>query len=294
MKEIRIGTRESRLAVIQAKMLQDHLNHVPGCEATLVPMKTTGDKIQHITLDQIGGKGLFLKELDMALQEGQTDLSVHSLKDVTMEMPEGYPLLGVSGREDPRDVLVLPKGETEIDLSKPIGCSSKRRVLQVRKIFPEATFQSIRGNIGTRLEKLDCGQYGALVLAAAGLKRLGLEDRISRYFSVDEVIPAAGQGVLAVQGRADFDRTVLEGFLDEKAWLMATAERAFVKYLDGGCSSPIAAYAEIRGTELSLTGLYYEDGFGQEFQVGKISGDASEAEKLGILLAKQMKEQDNL
>ena len=289
MKEIRIGTRESKLALIQAQMLQKHINGLPGCSATLLPMKTTGDKILHIPLDQIGGKGLFLKELDMALQEGKTELSVHSLKDVTMELPEGYPLLGVSVREDPRDVLVLPKGMNEIDFQKPIGCSSKRRILQMKKLFPNADFQSIRGNIETRLEKLDSGQYSALVLAAAGLKRLGLEQRISRYFTVDEIIPAAGQGMLAVQGREDFDTSVLEGFLDENARRMAMAERAFVKYLDGGCSSPIAAYAEISGDQLSLTGLYYEEQFGEEYQVGKITGDVSQAEQLGIMLAKRMR-----
>src|SRR5699024_2791763 len=137
-----------------------------------------------------GGKGLFVKELDRALLSGRTDLSVHSLKDMPMEISEELPIVAYSRREDPRDVLVLPAGAKEVDFQKPIGCSSLRRVLQLKELFPQATFASVRGNVLTRLSKLDAGEYGALVLAAAGLKRLGLEDRISRYFSVEEILPA--------------------------------------------------------------------------------------------------------
>ena len=177
MKSVRIGTRESKLAVIQSRIVGDYLTSL-GIKYELVKMKTTGDKILDKTLDKIGGKGLFVKELDHALLEGRSDISVHSLKDMPMELPEELPIIAFSEREDPRDVLVLPEGATEIDFSKPIGSSSFRRRIQIEKLYPQAKVESVRGNVQTRLKKLDEGQYGALVLAAAGLIRLGLEDRI--------------------------------------------------------------------------------------------------------------------
>ena len=193
MKTIRIGSRESRLAVIQSEMVMEYLKkECQDREISLLTMKTTGDKILDRTLDKIGGKGLFVKELDKALLEKKSDLSVHSLKDVPMEVPEELPLVAFSKREDPRDVLVLPRGSREIDFTKPIGCSSLRRILQLKELYPQAEFKSVRGNVQTRLNKLDSGEYSALILAAAGLKRLGLEERISRYFEPEEMIPAAG------------------------------------------------------------------------------------------------------
>ncbi|MGN0363320.1 MAG: hydroxymethylbilane synthase [Bilifractor sp.] len=245
-KKIIIGSRESQLAVVQSRLVIRYLNeNHPEVETELLTMKTTGDKILDRRLDQIGGKGLFVKELDKALIEHRSDFSVHSLKDLPMEVSESLPIVAYSRREDPRDVLVLPKGKTEIDFSKPIGTSSLRRILQLKKLFPDAAFESVRGNLQTRLRKLDEGQYSAIILAAAGMKRMGLAERISRYFSVDEVIPSAGQAILAVQGRKDEDASVFDGFRDEDATLAAIAERAFVRYLNGGCSSPIAAHATI-------------------------------------------------
>ena len=183
-------------------MVRDYiLSYNKDCEVELLTMKTTGDKILDRTLDKVGGKGLFVKELDKALLEKKSQLSVHSLKDMPMEVPEELPLLAFSKREDPRDVLVLPEGIKELDESKPIGCSSLRRTLQLKELYPNMKFKSVRGNVQTRLKKLDEGQYSALVLAAAGLKRLKLENRISRYFEPEEVLPAAGQGILAIQGR---------------------------------------------------------------------------------------------
>ena len=248
------------------------------------------DKILDRTLDKVGGKGLFVKELDRALLSGRTDLSVHSLKDMPMEISEELPIVAYSRREDPRDVLVLPAGAKEVDFQKPIGCSSLRRVLQLKELFPQATFASVRGNVLTRLSKLDAGQYGALVLAAAGLKRLGLEDRISRYFSVEEILPAAGQGILAVQGRAGEDYGFLAGYDDGEARVAATAERAFVRTLNGGCSSPVAAHAQVRGDELCLTGLYYNEQSGK-WKKAAIQGGIGEAKALGIRLAGQLKEE---
>lgn len=245
-EKVVIGSRESRLAVIQSEMVREYLlDKNPGLTVDILTMKTTGDKILNQALEKIGGKGLFVKELDCALLEKRTDLSVHSLKDVPMELPRELPLIGFSRREDPRDVLVLPEGKTEIDFSKPVGCSSRRRMIQFQQLYPQAVFKTIRGNVQTRLRKLDSGEYGATILAAAGLKRLGLENRISRYFTAEEMIPAAGQAILAVQGRADEDYTWLEGYSDREAGISALAERAFVRELGGNCSTPVAAYAQI-------------------------------------------------
>ena len=176
MRKVVIGSRESKLAVVQSEMVRDYIReNNADIQVEILTMKTTGDKILDRTLDKIGGKGLFVKELDKALMERKTELSVHSLKDMPMEVPEELPLLAFSKREDPRDVLVLPEGIKELDESKPIGCSSLRRTLQLKELYPNMKFKSVRGNVQTRLKKLDEGQYSALVLAAAGLKRLKLE-----------------------------------------------------------------------------------------------------------------------
>lgn len=291
MKKICIGSRESRLAVIQSEMVMDYLKKAcPDREISLLTMKTTGDKILDRTLDKIGGKGLFVKELDRALLEKRSDLSVHSLKDMPMETPEELPIVAFSRREDPRDVLVLPEGKDTIDFSKPLGCSSQRRILQLKELFPQAEYKSIRGNVITRLRKLDEGEYGGLILAAAGLKRLGLSHRISRYFEPEEMIPAAGQGILAVQGRAGEDYSYLEGFADQEGTWAALSERAFVRYLDGGCSSPVAAHARIRGGQIHLLGLYYEEETGK-YKKGSMEGSVEEAEALGIRLAEKLKKE---
>lgn len=179
-----------------------------------------------------------------------------------MEVPEDLPLVAFSKREDPRDVLVLPQGASEWDRTKPIGCSSRRRILQLKELFPQVECRSVRGNVQTRLRKLDEGEYGALVLAAAGLKRLGLEYRIHRYFDPEEMIPAAGQGILAVQGRKELDTDMLKGFQDEEAYWEALAERAFVTELNGGCSSPIGAHGRTIDHKLVLLGLYYDEDTG--------------------------------
>jgi len=287
MKPVRIGTRESILAVIQSEMVGQYLAE-QGITYELVKMKTTGDKILNKTLDKIGGKGLFVKELDHALLDGRSDISVHSLKDLPMEVPEELPVIAFSKREDPRDVLVLPEGAEEIDFSKPIGSSSFRRRIQIEKLYPQARVESVRGNVQTRLRKLDEGQYGALVLAAAGLIRLGLEDRIYKYFEPSEILPAAGQGVLAVQGREGEDYSWASGYNDVKTEKEVLAERAFVRWLDGGCSSPIAAFAVCGEDALEIEGLYYDDATGK-WHRESISGDPDRAEELGIELAKTMK-----
>ena len=288
--KLRIGSRESRLAVIQSQMVMEKIAEAePAAELELVTMKTTGDKILDKTLDKIGGKGLFVRELDQALREEKVDFTVHSLKDMPMEVPEDLPLAAFSSREDPRDVLVLPEGTTEIDRSKPIGCSSRRRQLQLKKLFPDMAIEPVRGNVQTRLAKLEAGQFSALVLAAAGLKRLGLEERISRYFSVEEILPAAGQGILAVQTRKGMNTDCLRLVQDKESACCARAERAFVRALNGGCSSPVAAHAVVEGTLLTLTGFYVSAD--ERIQrKGSIRGSAANAEMLGKTLARQLKE----
>ena len=289
MKTIRVGSRESKLAVIQSELVMEAIRaHHSEITLELVTMKTTGDKILDRTLYKIGGKGLFVKELDSALLDGRVDLTVHSCKDLPMEEDPAIPLAGFSKREDPRDVLVLPEGVTELDPAKPIGCASARRTVQLKTLFPHMEVAPVRGNVLTRLRKLDEGQYSALVLAAAGLKRLGLERRITRYFSVEEMIPAAGQGIMALQTRAGEDLSYLSGVVDEAGTLCAQAERAFVRKLDGGCSSPIAAHAVLEGETITLTGLYVDQA-GQMFRE-KISGPREQGTSLAEQLANSMKE----
>lgn len=306
---IRVGSRESRLAVAQAELVMDRIQAChPELTLELVTMKTTGDKILDRSLEAIGGKGLFVKELDRALRDGTIDISVHSLKDMPMEEDPELPLLAFSVREDPRDALVLPcrilpacpgpedgpycAPETEdqdglrgpLRFEKPLGCSSARRRLQLDSLFPGVQVEGIRGNVITRLAKLDAGVFGGLVLASAGLRRLGLAGRISRCFSVEEMLPAAGQGILAVQGRAGEDHAYLDCVDDAASRAAALAERRFVKTLDGGCTSPVAAFARVRGKELSLTGFYVNPQTGQQ-RKGALAGMVSEAEILGEQLA---------
>ncbi|WP_324825558.1 hydroxymethylbilane synthase [Sinanaerobacter sp. ZZT-01] len=290
-RKIRIGSRESKLAVIQSQMVMDliHQYH-PEIELELVTMKTTGDIILDKTLDKIGGKGLFVKELDKALLEGKIDLSVHSLKDMPMEVPEEIPLIGFSKRENPSDVLVLPEGVKELDPAKPIGSSSRRRNLQLSTLYPGHETKSVRGNVLTRLSKLDSGEYSALVLAYAGLERLGLSGRISRAFSPQEMVPSAGQGILAIQGRAGENYDFLDCVRDKDAESEALAERAFVRYLDGGCSSPIGAFAQASDSKITIRGLYYDEESG-EYCIEETSGERKDGIRLAEALAKRLKEE---
>ena len=281
---IRVGSRDSRLAVVQAEEVCRALG-----DCKLITMKTTGDKILDRTLDKVGGKGLFVKELDRALADGRVDLTVHSLKDVPMEQPDGLPLVAFTRREDARDALVLP-GSGVWDKTKPIGCSSARRRVQLKALFPHIDVQPVRGNVQTRLAKLDSGAYGALVLAAAGLHRLGLQSRISRYFSPDEILPAAGQGILAVQGRAGEWEDMVRLVDDADARDCAAAERSFVQTLGGGCFAPVAAYAETQGDILHLRGLYVSADE-QRMARGAVTGRRAEAVSLGRTLALQLKAQ---
>lgn len=285
-KTIKIGSRDSRLAVAQTQLVIDFLES-QGNRCSLVTMKTTGDIILDRALDKIGGKGLFVKELDRALTDGTVDLTVHSLKDLPMEQSPDLPVIAYSTRANPFDALVLAAGAREIDFSRPIGCAGARRRIQLKKLFPSCTVAGVRGNVITRLQKLDSGEYSALVLASAGLDRLGLLSRASRIFTADEMIPSAGQGVLAVQARADFDTSLLQGFDDRDARDTSLCERAFVAALDGGCSSPVAAYATLDGDTITLCGMYVDEN--ENTSIAEICGDRTDGLQIGSELALAMK-----
>lgn len=287
---VRIGSRESILAVRQAEIIRERiLAYDPEISVEIVTMKTTGDKILDKSLEKIGGKGLFVKELDRALLDGRIDIAVHSLKDVPMEVNPDLPLLAYSRREDPRDVLILRRGLDRLPENAVVGTSSRRRALQMSKLFPGCTFRGIRGNVHTRMRKLEEEGYDATLLAAAGLKRLGMEHVIGRYFSTEEMIPAAGQGILAVQGRRGETFGWIPALDDPAGRAAACAERQFIRTCGGGCTSPSAAYAEVSGGELRIRGLYYDENSG-EYREGELCADISRAEQAGEALARRLME----
>lgn len=286
--KIKIGSRESKLAVEQANIVIKQLkSQYKNIEIELLTMKTTGDIILDKTLDKIGGKGLFIKELDKALIDNKTDISVHSLKDMPMDIDESLPIVAYLKREIPLDVLILPKGINYIDIKKPIGTSSKRRVFQLKKIYKEHSFKPIRGNILTRLEKLDNGEYSALVLAYAGIKRLNLEERIFKIFNNNEILPACGQGIIAIQGKKGKDYSYLDFLNDKNTEYEAKCERAFVRELNGGCSLPICAFATIKNDKIILKGFYADN---NNYILKEEIGNIEDYEKIGIDLAKKFKE----
>lgn len=246
-----IATRESRLALWQAEHVRDRLIH-QGHRVALLGMTTQGDQILDRALSKVGGKGLFVKELEVALAEGRADLAVHSLKDVPMELPTGFVLAGVLEREDPRDAWVSPHCATPLELppGAVVGTSSLRRVVLLRALLArhgrtDVAIEPLRGNLDTRLRKLDDGQYHAIVLAAAGLKRLGLWHRIRHVFEPHDMLPAAGQGALGIEVRIDRADvlTALDPLLHRPTWWAVTAERAVSRTLGGSCSMPLAAFA---------------------------------------------------
>ena len=296
---IRIGSRESILAVRQAEIIRDLIRKAdPQIETEIITMKTTGDKILDRNLDQIGGKGLFVKELDRALLEGKIDISVHSLKDMPMEVDPALPILAYGKREDPRDVLIFREGVEELGEGSVVGTSSRRRALQLKELYPGCEFRGIRGNVQTRMRKLSEEGYDATLLAAAGLARLGMESCIGKYLSVEEMIPSAGQGILAVQGRRGEDYPWLKMIDDREARLAALAERQFIRVTGGGCTSPSAAHAQICGNELRLRGLYYDETverYWKDVIIVRLDGEDREkqekqAEQAGEELALRMME----
>ncbi len=250
-----IATRESRLALWQAEHVKVLLQ-ARGAQVTLLGMTTQGDQILDRTLSKVGGKGLFVKELEVALEEGRADIAVHSLKDVPMELPAGFELACVMAREDPRDAWVSPQYARLEDLPQGavVGTSSLRRTVLLRALRPELKIDTLRGNLDTRLRKLDEGQYAGIVLAAAGLKRLELTSRIRYIFETAQMLPAAGQGALGIEiraGREDL-KALLAPLADTATWLRVAAERAVSRAMGGSCSMPLAAHAVLEGGVLSL------------------------------------------
>ena len=285
---IRIGSRESILAVRQAEIIRNQiLSAGPDLLVEIITMKTTGDKILDKSLARIGGKGLFVKELDRALMDGRIDIAVHSLKDMPMEEDPDLPILAYGRREDPRDVILYRPGLEELPEQAVIGTSSRRRMIQMEKLYPGCTFRGIRGNVQTRMRKLETEGYDATLLAAAGLNRLGMEHVISRYFSVDEMIPAAGQGILAVQGRKGEQYGWTDKIDIPQSRAAAIAERQFIRVTGGDCTSPCAAHAQVSGNELKLTGLYYNEDT-EEYSVDVIVTDTAKAGQAGETLAERM------
>jgi hydroxymethylbilane synthase len=291
MKKIKIGTRGSRLAIVQTQIVMAEIQRVvPDLDLEMVTIKTSGDKIQDKPLDEIGGKGLFIQEIEAALLTGTIDLAVHSMKDLPVQIAPGLKIAAVSKREDPRDVLVSFDGET-FDQLKPgavVGTSSLRRAKQLLTLRPDLKMAMLRGNVATRLDKLARRQYDAIILAAAGLKRLGLADKISQYFTVEEVIPAVCQGILALETRtADSYGFLQDAVHDQQAALCGAAERAFLIRLDGGCSIPLAAYAEISGEQLKIRGMLAENDSPVIYKE-EIIGIARDGVKLGEKLADEI------
>lgn len=291
-KTLRIATRESPLALWQAEYVKSRLETAhPGLRVELLPMTTRGDQILDSPLSRIGGKGLFIKELEVALLDGRADIAVHSMKDVPMEFPEGLGLAVICEREDFRDALVsnlhdsldaLPKGAV-------VGSSSLRRQCQIRARRPDLVLRDLRGNVNTRLRKLDEGEYAAIILAGAGLIRLGMKERIRQFLPIEVSLPAGGQGAVGIEARiADTaTRELLIPLHHELTALCVQAERAMNKKLQGGCQVPIAALAQIDGNELHLRGLVGTVD-GSHILRGEISGNKHLAEDLGDILAEDL------
>jgi len=287
-----IATRESALALWQAEHVRTRLSALyPNAVIELLGLTTQGDRILDRPLAAIGGKGLFIKELEVAMAEGRADLAVHSLKDVPMDMPGGFVLAAIAAREDPRDAFVSNRhdGLAALPDGAVVGTSSLRREAQLRERFPKLAVAPLRGNVNTRLRKLDEGQYDAIILAAAGLKRLGFGDRIRALIEPDDSLPAPGQGALALECRADrVDVTAaLAPLADVGTTLATTAERAFSRALSGSCHTPLAAYAEWEEGRLWLRGLLAMR-TGTEALRGEREGevaDVDEAASLGLALA---------
>ncbi len=291
-RRLTIATRESALALWQAEHVRARLtSRYPGTAVDLLGVTTQGDRVIDRPLAAIGGKGLFIKELENALREGRADIAVHSLKDVPMDMPEGFVLAAISAREDARDAFVSNRFDALSSLppGSVVGTSSLRREAQLRECHPEVRIESLRGNVHTRLRKLDEGRYGAIILAAAGLKRLGLGTRIRALLDPDVSLPAPGQGALAIECRADRLDLVhaLAPLADRGTTLATTAERAFSRALGGSCQTPLAAYAEWQEGRLWLRGLLAGRD-GRDVLRGEMESvvtDIADAQALGAALA---------
>lgn len=291
-KIIRVGSRESKLAMVQTNIVVSGIKKkYPNLEFEIVGINTKGDVLLDSSLDKIGGKGLFIKELENALIQGSIDMAVHSMKDMPAVIPEELTIAAVSKREDPRDVLITDDGKTleQLEAGKVIGTSSLRREVQLLQKRPDLQLKNLRGNVITRLNKLMMGEFDAIILAVAGLKRLKMESRCVQIFPVDELIPAVGQGALAVETRKGEDMDfLLESIHDEEAALAVNTERAFMIRLNGNCSTPIAAHAVVQESRIKLYGLLAKDDLSKVYR-DTIEGSKDEAELLAVKLADLIK-----
>jgi hydroxymethylbilane synthase len=289
-----IASRESALAMWQARHVQSRLEALyPGSKVSILGMTTQGDRLVAASLAKLGGKGLFVKELEEALAHGRADLAVHSMKDVPMHLPPGFTLAAILERADPRDAFVSARygALAELPEGARVGTSSLRRESQIRARYPHLRVEALRGNVPTRLRKLDEGQYDAIILAAAGLKRLGREDRITALLTPDECLPAAGQGALGLECRAERGdlRNLLAPLNHQPTALCVAAERAVSRALTGSCSVPLGAYAEVSGARMRVRGFVGAPD-GSRMVSAEVEGAASEAEALGQALAGQLRE----
>lgn len=287
---IRIGTRGSKLALVQAESIKNTIRDKHKVECELVKIKTTGDKILNSPLAKIGGKGLFVKEIEEALLRKEIDIAVHSMKDVPVELKKGLKIVCITERENPSDALISREKKKLNELKAPkIGTSSLRRQVQLRSKIPDAIIENLRGNLDTRIRKLKEGKYDAIIVAAAGLKRLGLLHEATEFFSPDVMLPAIGQGSLGIEAREDDMEIIsLVSFLNhEKSAKEISAERAFLKKLEGGCQVPIASYAELVDSKIKITGMVSSLD-GKRLLKSTVTGSSENPEAIGVELAEKL------
>ena len=291
-REIRIATRKSALALWQAEFVKSELEKAhPNLKVSLVPMVSRGDQLLDSPLAKIGGKGLFVKELELALLEDRADIAVHSMKDVPMHFPEGLGLFCICEREDPRDAFVSNNFSSldELPQGSIVGTSSLRRQAQLLKLRPDLTINFLRGNVNTRLAKLDAGEYDAIILAAAGLLRLGFAERIRSYLSVEDSLPAGGQGAVGIECRVDDHELhqLLAVLHDPNTADRVTAERALNTHLNGGCQVPIACYAVLEQDQLWLRGMVGQPD-GSQLLMAQARAPRTQASQLGVQVAEDL------
>lgn len=289
--KIRVGTRGSNLALIQTNWAIDRLKEkFPEVEFEVKIIKTKGDKILHLSLDKIGDKGLFVKEIESQLLEGEIDLAVHSMKDMPAEVVEGLKFAAVPKREDPRDVIILREGLNSFDelpIGATIGTGSKRRKYQLLRKRPDLNIVPIRGNIETRISKIESENLDGIVLAASGVIRADLEEKITEFLPVDLMIPAPAQGALALEIRENDEELekIIDAIKDEISQIQTDAERSYLAGIDGSCHIPMGAYCEVDGEKLTLTGIFGDED-GEKITVASLEGDRNNPKELGSNLAK--------
>lgn len=289
--KIRVGTRGSNLALIQTNWAIDRLKEkFPEVEFEIKIIKTKGDKILHLSLDKIGDKGLFVKEIESQLLEGEIDLAVHSMKDMPAEVVEGLKFAAVPKREDPRDVIILREGLNSFDelpIGATIGTGSKRRKYQLLRKRPDLNIVPIRGNIETRISKIESENLDGIVLAASGVIRADLEEKITEFLPVDLMIPAPAQGALALEIRENDEELekMIDAIKDEISQIQTDAERSYLAGIDGSCHIPMGAYCEVDGEKLILTGIFGDED-GEKITIASLEGDRDNPKELGSNLAK--------